>query len=49
MLEKFVWGRFTSDIIKRTLTKYESDSVGVQEVRWEGGSTEPAGEYRMLV
>jgi hypothetical protein len=22
------------------------DLVGVQEVRWEGGGTEPAGEYR---
>jgi hypothetical protein len=24
---------------------YKSDLVGVQEVRWEGGGTEPAGEY----
>jgi exonuclease III len=23
----------------------ELDLVGVQEVRWEGGCTEPAGEY----
>jgi hypothetical protein len=24
------------------------DLVGVQEVRWEGGGTEPAGEYTFL-
>jgi hypothetical protein len=27
------------------LSKYKLDLVGVQEVRWEGGGTEPAGEY----
>jgi hypothetical protein len=25
--------------------KYRVDLVGVQEVRWDGGCTEPAGEY----
>jgi hypothetical protein len=25
--------------------KYKLDLVGVQEVRWGGGGTEPAGEY----
>jgi exonuclease III len=29
----------------RKLARYNLDLVGVQEVRWEGGGTEPAGEY----
>jgi hypothetical protein len=29
----------------RELAGYKLDLVGVQEVRWEGGGTEPAGEY----
>jgi hypothetical protein len=29
----------------RELAIYTLDLVGVQEVRWEGGGTEPAGEY----
>jgi hypothetical protein len=29
----------------RELARYKLDLVGVQEVRWEGGGTEPAGEY----
>jgi hypothetical protein len=28
--------------------KYGLDLVGLQEVRWEGGGTEPAGEYTIL-
>jgi exonuclease III len=31
--------------VSRELPKYKLDLVGVQEVRWEGDSTEPAGEY----
>jgi hypothetical protein len=27
------------------ISKYKLDVVGVQEVRWAGGGTEPAGEY----
>jgi hypothetical protein len=27
------------------LSKYKLDSVGVQEVRWEGGGNKPAGKY----
>jgi hypothetical protein len=27
------------------LSECELHSVGVKEVRWEGGGTEPAGEY----
>jgi hypothetical protein len=29
----------------RELSRYSSDLVGVQEVRWEGSGTIPAGEY----
>jgi hypothetical protein len=29
----------------KELARYKLDFVGVQEVRWEGGGTEPAGEY----
>jgi hypothetical protein len=31
--------------VSKELSKYRLDLVGVQEVRWEGGGTEPAGEY----
>jgi hypothetical protein len=31
--------------VSRELARYKLDLVGVQEVRWEGGGTEPAGEY----
>jgi hypothetical protein len=31
--------------VSKGLSKYKLDLVGVQEVRWEGGGTEPAGEY----
>jgi hypothetical protein len=31
--------------VSRELARYKLDLVGVQEVRWEGGDTEPAGEY----
>jgi hypothetical protein len=30
---------------RTTISKYNLDLVGVQEVRWEGGGTRPAGEY----
>jgi hypothetical protein len=29
----------------RELARHNLDSVGVQEVRWEGSGTKPAGEY----
>jgi hypothetical protein len=29
----------------RNKSQYKLDLVGVQEVRWDGGGTEPAGEY----
>jgi exonuclease III len=31
--------------VTEKLSKYKLDLVGVQEVRWGGGGTEPAGEY----
>jgi hypothetical protein len=31
--------------VSRELARYKLDLVGVQEVRWEGGVTEPDGEY----
>jgi hypothetical protein len=31
--------------VSRELVGYKMDLVGVQEVRWEGGGTKPAGEY----
>jgi hypothetical protein len=29
--------------VSRELARYKLDLVGMQEVRWEGGGTEPAG------
>jgi hypothetical protein len=29
----------------KEISKYKLDLVGVQEVRWDGGGTEPAGIY----
>jgi exonuclease III len=34
--------------VSRELSRYTSDLVGVQEVRWEGSGTTPAGEYSLL-
>jgi hypothetical protein len=31
--------------VSKELSKYKLDLVGVQEVRLEGGVTEPTGEY----
>jgi hypothetical protein len=31
--------------VSKELSKYKLDLEGVQAVRWEGGGTEPAGEY----
>jgi exonuclease III len=33
------------DSVGEEISKYKLDLVGVQEVRWDGGGTEPAGEY----
>jgi hypothetical protein len=39
-----VYGRFTNDSFKRT-SKCKLHLVGVEDVRWEGSGTEPAGLY----
>jgi hypothetical protein len=31
--------------VTRKLSRYRLDLVGVQEVRWEGSGTVPAGQY----
>jgi exonuclease III len=31
--------------VSSELARYKLDLVGVQEVRWESGGTEPAGKY----
>jgi hypothetical protein len=31
--------------VAEEISKYNLDLVGVQEVRWDGGGTEPAGKY----
>jgi hypothetical protein len=31
--------------VSRELARCKLDLMGMQEVRWEGGGTEPAGEY----
>jgi hypothetical protein len=34
--------------VSRELARYKLDLVGVQVIRWEGGGTEPAGEYTLF-
>jgi hypothetical protein len=34
--------------VSRELPRYKLDLAGVQEVRWEGGGTEPVGEYKFF-
>jgi hypothetical protein len=34
--------------VLRELSRYRLDLVGVQEVRWEGSGTTPAGEYTLF-
>jgi hypothetical protein len=34
--------------VSRELSRYKLDLVGMQEVRWEGGGTEPAEEYTFV-
>jgi hypothetical protein len=35
-------------VVGEEISKYKLDLVGVQEVRWDGGGTEGAGEYRFF-
>jgi exonuclease III len=34
--------------VAEEISKYKLDSVGIQEVRWDGGSTEPADEHKFF-
>jgi hypothetical protein len=34
--------------VSEEISKYNLHLVGVQEVRWDGGGTEPAGEYKFF-
>jgi hypothetical protein len=34
--------------VSRELSKYKLDLVGIQEVRWDRGGTEPASEYKFF-
>jgi hypothetical protein len=40
-----LYGAGSLKAVSRELGRYKLDLVGVREVRWEGGGTEPAGEY----
>jgi exonuclease III len=40
--------RAGSLIVSRELARYKLDLVGLQEVRWVGSGTEPAGEYTFV-
>jgi hypothetical protein len=31
--------------VAKGISRYKLDLVGIQEVSWDGGGTEPAGEY----
>jgi hypothetical protein len=45
--KEFVWvGSLIT--VSRELARYKLHLVGVQEVRWEGGGTKPAGEYTVF-
>jgi hypothetical protein len=35
----------TLRVVAEEISKYKLESVGVQEVRWDRGGIEPAGEY----
>jgi exonuclease III len=40
-----LYGAGSLMIVSRELSRYTPDFLGVQEVRWEGSGTTPAGEY----
>jgi hypothetical protein len=31
--------------VAKVISKYQLDPMGVREIRWDKGGTEPAGEY----
>jgi exonuclease III len=36
-------------VVGEEISTYKLDLVGVQEVRWDGGGTERAGEYKFFL
>jgi hypothetical protein len=34
--------------VAEEISKYKLDLVRIQKIRWDGGGTEPAGEYTFL-
>jgi hypothetical protein len=40
-----MYGECLLRAVGEEISKYKLDLVGVQEVRWDGGGTEPACEY----
>jgi exonuclease III len=40
-----LYGASSLRTVVEEVSKYKLDLLGVQEVRWGGGGTEPAGEY----
>jgi hypothetical protein len=34
--------------VAEAISRYKLDLVGIQEVRWNGGGNEPAGDYTFL-
>jgi hypothetical protein len=45
MLEVCIGQVHSGQWLNKSQNTYNLDLVGVQEVRWDGGGTEPAGEY----
>jgi hypothetical protein len=39
---------FSLMTVSRELSRHKLDLAGVQEVKWEGSGTEPAGEYKLF-
>jgi hypothetical protein len=48
MLEVYVYRTGSLRAVTEEISKYKLDLVRVQEVRWDGGGTEPAGQYTFL-
>jgi hypothetical protein len=35
-------------VVAEEISEYKLDLVGVQEIRWDRGGTEPAGQYKLF-
>jgi hypothetical protein len=42
---RFMYRTGSLRIVAEEISQYKLDLVGVQEVRWDRGGTEPAGQY----